>query len=409
MLGHTSVLSNPQLQQLYGAPPRKVFLTGRGSAVARPAQSPPVPSGPPSGARGTCKMMLAKLEMGEIVEIAKSRGIRVTSVVMNGREVKPTTAQLLRAMYRLETVYIEENFTAPDWGKNDEQNQAVDLRECKVVDVPRNPDEEEDAGNPSSPGPLAASKCLTILGPVNRAGYPYSGVFLHTIRQHTGVKPRRVEYRCRIGGRMHQGQGCLALLSALPLSQQTSPYQNQSAQATAVSQLIPRGGSLCPVASAFVIGFMENGISATGCPAWAYEPRKWYHIAVDFKWPSLEKCSCRNKLDRIHDADVPCELTKSDLHVTFWVNGKLVRKDARVTCDSRLLHNGFVACCIYNNSGHKADVSAAAGTSNAVVVPRAWWSDVRKGEYLKSSERQLLSETMMQHLLSLFREYIVKH
>ncbi|EER16338.1 hypothetical protein Pmar_PMAR029471 [Perkinsus marinus ATCC 50983] len=150
-------------------------------------------------ARGTCKMMLAKLEMGEIVEIAKSRGIRVTSVVMNGREVKPTTAQLLRAMYRLETVYIEENFTAPDWGKKwlrgplavDEQNQAVDLRECKVVDVPRNPDEEEDAGNPSSPCPLAASKCLTILGPVNRAGYPYSGVFLHTIRQHTGVKPRR--------------------------------------------------------------------------------------------------------------------------------------------------------------------------------------------------------------------------
>ncbi|KAF4722380.1 hypothetical protein FOZ62_006536 [Perkinsus olseni] len=191
MLGHASGFTNPQLQQLYGAPPRKVLLTGRGAAVARPAQSQAAPPAPPSGpfplrnrvprnwkstetgctllsfccwflggkdiarARATCKMMLAKLEMGEIVEIAKSRGIRVTSVVMNGKEVKPTTAQLLRAMYRLETVYIEETFTTSDWGKKwlrgplsvDEQNQAVDLRECKVVEMTKNSDEE----NPVSP------------------------------------------------------------------------------------------------------------------------------------------------------------------------------------------------------------------------------------------------------------------
>ncbi|KAF4652159.1 hypothetical protein FOZ61_009878 [Perkinsus olseni] len=417
MLGHASAFTNPQLQQLYGAPPRKVLLTGRGAAVARPAQSQAAPPAPPSGpfplrnrvprnwrstetgctllsfccwflggkdiarARATCKMMLANLEMGEIVEIAKSRGIRVTSVVMNGKEVKPSTAQLLRAMYRLETVYIEETFTTSDWGKKwlrgplsvDEQNQAVDLRECKVVEMTKNSDEEHDAGDPSSPCPPSSSKCLTILGPVNRTCYPYSGLYLHTIRQNTGVKPRRVEFRCRIGGRMHQGQGCLALLSTLPQhkeasegptpiiddlcpSSEASPYQAPAAQASAVSQLIPRGGALCPVASAFVIGFMENGISATGCPAWAYEPRKWYHIAVDFKWPSLEKCSCRNKRDRIHDSETPCELAKSDLYVTFWINGQLVRKDARVAGDSRLLHNGFVACCLYNNSGHKASL-----------------------------------------------------
>ncbi|KAF4659999.1 hypothetical protein FOL47_007357, partial [Perkinsus chesapeaki] len=392
-------------EELVASDEEWVLVTNRGSAVGRVPQPPATPAAPPSGpfplrnrvprnwrstetgctllsfccwflggkdiarARTTCKMMLTKLEMGEIVEIAKSRGIRVTSVVMNGKEVKPTTAQLLRAMYRLETVYIEENFTASDWGKKwlrgpmtiDEQNQAVDLRECNVVEVPRNPDENEDPDNSLSPCPLASSKCLTILGPVNRACHPYSGVFLHTIRQHNGIKPRRVEFRCRVGGRMHQGQGCLAFLSTLPTSQHTSPYQAAGAPTMSVSQLIPRGGSLCPVASAFVMGFMENGISATGCPGWAYEPRKWYHIAVDFTWPSLEKCSCRNKRDRINDTDSPCELTKSDLLVTFWVDGHLVRKDARVSGDFRLLHNGFVACCIYNNSGHKA-VPASSGT-----------------------------------------------
>ncbi|KAF4704723.1 hypothetical protein FOZ63_019019 [Perkinsus olseni] len=442
MLGHASGFTNPQLQQLYGAPPRKVLLTGRGAAVARPAQSQAAPPAPPSGpfplrnrvprnwkstetgctllsfccwflggkdiarARATCKMMLAKLEMGEIVEIAKSRGIRVTSVVMNGKEVKPTTAQLLRAMYRLETVYIEETFTTSDWGKKwlrgplsvDEQNQAVDLRECKVVEMTKNSDEENDAGDPSSPCPPSSSKCLTILGPVNRACYPYSGLYLHTIRQNTGVKPRRSSsvqkpsscardgglWRsvCPCSGTVDRGawtdaprprlsrfaldaattyeslnpEGPTPIIGDLCPSSEASPYQTPAAQASAVSQLIPRGGSLCPVASAFVVGFMENGISATGCPAWAYEPRRWYHIAVDFKWPSLEKCSCRNKRDRIHDSETPCELAKSDLYVTFWINGQLVRKDARVAGDSRLLHNGFVACCLYNNSGHKASL-----------------------------------------------------
>ncbi|KAF4691152.1 hypothetical protein FOZ60_016140 [Perkinsus olseni] len=411
-----------------------VLLTGRGAAVARPAQSQAAPPAPPSGpfplrnrvprnwkstetgctllsfccwflggkdiarARATCKMMLAKLEMGEIVEIAKSRGIRVTSVVMNGKEVKPTTAQLLRAMYRLETVYIEETFTTSDWGKKwlrgplsvDEQNQAVDLRECKVVEMTKNSDEENDAGDPSSPCPPSSSKCLTILGPVNRACYPYSGLYLHTIRQNSGVKPRRSSSvqkpsSCaRDGGLWRSVWPCgiqmpyrwtdapRPRLSRFALDAATTSLSLPGASSAGLGRVtahtqrraVGHGGSvhleppppsaLCPVASAFVVGFMENGISATGCPAWAYEPRKWYHIAVDFKWPSLERCSCRNKRDRIHDSETPCELAKSDLYVTFWINGQLVRKDARVAGDSRLLHNGFVACCLYNNSGHKA-------------------------------------------------------